>query len=383
MVKPQHAAHAAAQPRGPHASCTPIYRKRALDNYLRRGSCSRGSTPSRASRCIEFLAGRQGRRFHPGRSRARPSSWRATRPTAFTSSTWATSASRRPSPDGQRQVTRLPGPGRHVRRDRPAVDPRSPTVARMLPERRGPADGQTCTALDHVELVRDRRRRPSQALLQANPDVAPAAGRDGAASPGADRRAGRGGPARWASSPRQGLYQGQNLLVLDLNRCTRCQECVKACADSHGGVTRLVLEGNRFGEYLVPSACRSCHDPACLVGCPVDAIHRRPADPSRAAGSRWRSSSRTTASAAGCAATTARSAASTCTSCPAAGAGRAGQADRHQLRPVREPGRRAALRQPLPARRGPPAGRAGARPGPGAQSAGLKAAESISEAGVP
>src|SRR6202041_1801977 len=48
------------------------------------------------------------------------------------------------------------------------------------------------------------------------------------------------------------------------------------CADSRDGVTRLILEGNRFGEYLVPSACRSCHDPACLVGCPVDAIHRKP-----------------------------------------------------------------------------------------------------------
>ncbi len=72
-----------------------------------------------------------------------------------------------------------------------------------------------------------------------------------------------------------GLFQGQSLLVLDLNRCTRCQECVKACASSHDGVTRLILEGNRFAEYLVPSACRSCHDPACLVGCPVDAIHRK------------------------------------------------------------------------------------------------------------
>src|SRR5439155_26787809 len=75
---------------------------------------------------------------------------------------------------------------------------------------------------------------------------------------------------------RTGVDQGQPLLVLDLNRCTRCQECVKACADSHGGVTRLVLEGNRFDKYLVPSACRSCQDPVCLPGCPVDAIHRRP-----------------------------------------------------------------------------------------------------------
>ena len=65
------------------------------------------------------------------------------------------------------------------------------------------------------------------------------------------------------------------MLVLDLTKCTRCQECVKGCSDSHGGVTRLVLEGERYGHFLVPSACRSCHDPVCLVGCPVDSIHRR------------------------------------------------------------------------------------------------------------
>ena len=55
---------------------------------------------------------------------------------------------------------------------------------------------------------------------------------------------------------------------------------MKACADSHTGVTRLILEGERFDRFLVPSACRSCHDPLCLIGCPVDAIHRhRPDDP--------------------------------------------------------------------------------------------------------
>ena len=71
-----------------------------------------------------------------------------------------------------------------------------------------------------------------------------------------------------------GLYQGQELLLLDLDKCTRCDECVKACADSHGGVTRVVRDGPRFGNFLVAVSCRSCHDPYCLTGCPVDAIHR-------------------------------------------------------------------------------------------------------------
>jgi Fe-S-cluster-containing hydrogenase component 2 len=62
--------------------------------------------------------------------------------------------------------------------------------------------------------------------------------------------------------------------VLDLESCTRCDECTRACADTHHGVTRLIRDGLRFGNFLVASSCRSCHDPYCLVGCPVDAIHR-------------------------------------------------------------------------------------------------------------
>jgi Fe-S-cluster-containing dehydrogenase component/CRP-like cAMP-binding protein len=82
---------------------------------------------------------------------------------------------------------------------------------------------------------------------------------------------------------RLGLYQGQKLLVLDLDRCTRCDECTRACADSHGrrdravgqqNTSRLFREGPRFDRFLVAASCRSCHKPYCLDGCPVDAIHR-------------------------------------------------------------------------------------------------------------
>jgi Fe-S-cluster-containing hydrogenase component 2 len=74
---------------------------------------------------------------------------------------------------------------------------------------------------------------------------------------------------------KQGLLEAQSLLVLDLEKCTRCDQCVRACADAHDGVTRLVREGMRFDQYLIAASCRHCRDPLCMVGCPVGAIRRR------------------------------------------------------------------------------------------------------------
>jgi CRP-like cAMP-binding protein/Fe-S-cluster-containing hydrogenase component 2 len=72
-----------------------------------------------------------------------------------------------------------------------------------------------------------------------------------------------------------GLIQGQKLMLIDLDRCTRCDECVKACVATHDdGRSRLFLDGDRFGKYLVPTTCRSCLDPVCLTRCPVGSIHR-------------------------------------------------------------------------------------------------------------
>ena len=72
-----------------------------------------------------------------------------------------------------------------------------------------------------------------------------------------------------------GLAQGQKLMLIDLDRCTRCDECARACAQTHhDGRSRLIREGERFGHYLVPATCRLCQDPVCLLDCPVSSIFK-------------------------------------------------------------------------------------------------------------
>ena len=72
-----------------------------------------------------------------------------------------------------------------------------------------------------------------------------------------------------------GLFQGTRLLVIDLDSCTRCGDCVQACVDTHDdGYSRLFLDGPRYDRFLVPSSCRNCLNPVCMIGCPVGSIGR-------------------------------------------------------------------------------------------------------------
>jgi len=133
----------------------------------------------------------------------------------------------------------------------------------------------TCTALDHVELVRIHADEFHQ-MVEQFPDIRLSL--EKLASERQEQNRQRLATA--TSMPldaflAQGLMEAQSLLVLDLERCTRCDACVRACADAHDGVTRLVREGQRFDHYLVATSCRHCRDPLCMVGCPVGSIRRR------------------------------------------------------------------------------------------------------------
>lgn len=129
-------------------------------------------------------------------------------------------------------------------------------------------------ALDHVELIRIKRADFDELLkrfMRLLPPMLVAANASLLREQVVRKQVNAVGADDFLD---QGLFLSQSLLVLDLERCTRCDECTKACAETHGGVTRLVREGLRFDRFLVASSCRSCLDPYCLVGCPVDAIHR-------------------------------------------------------------------------------------------------------------
>jgi thioredoxin reductase/CRP-like cAMP-binding protein/Fe-S-cluster-containing hydrogenase component 2 len=72
-----------------------------------------------------------------------------------------------------------------------------------------------------------------------------------------------------------GVGEATNILVIDEALCTRCDNCERACADTHGGISRLNREaGPTYASLHVPTSCRHCQHPACMRDCPTDAIHR-------------------------------------------------------------------------------------------------------------
>ncbi|OYP30440.1 cyclic nucleotide-binding domain-containing protein [Rhodopirellula sp. MGV] len=67
---------------------------------------------------------------------------------------------------------------------------------------------------------------------------------------------------------------GRDAMVIDLHRCTRCDDCVRACADVHDNNPRFVRQGAVHDRLQFVQACMHCSDPVCMIGCPTGAIAR-------------------------------------------------------------------------------------------------------------
>jgi thioredoxin reductase/Fe-S-cluster-containing hydrogenase component 2/CRP-like cAMP-binding protein len=74
-----------------------------------------------------------------------------------------------------------------------------------------------------------------------------------------------------------GVGEATSVLVIDESLCIGCDQCERACAVTHDGVSRLDRKAGPTFDFLhLPTSCRHCEHPHCMDDCPADAIHRQP-----------------------------------------------------------------------------------------------------------
>ncbi len=72
-----------------------------------------------------------------------------------------------------------------------------------------------------------------------------------------------------------GLGEATNTLLIDERLCVGCDNCEKACAETHAGISRLKRsEGPSYAYLHIPVSCRHCEHPHCMKDCPPNAINR-------------------------------------------------------------------------------------------------------------
>ena len=72
-----------------------------------------------------------------------------------------------------------------------------------------------------------------------------------------------------------GMGEATDALLINESLCIGCDNCERACAETHGGLSRLDRRGRESsGHWHVAQACLHCEHPHCMKDCPPDAIRR-------------------------------------------------------------------------------------------------------------
>jgi Fe-S-cluster-containing dehydrogenase component/CRP-like cAMP-binding protein len=139
----------------------------------------------------------------------------------------------------------------------------------------------TISALGYVEVLRVPSKTIEKHLFAYWESERQGGTRDGEKK--AEKRSGRihdffdqtlaeGALQEWAVQER--FVNGTQAMLINLDKCVRCDDCVRACASTHDGNPRFVRHGKTFQNWMVANACMHCADPVCMIGCPTGAIHR-------------------------------------------------------------------------------------------------------------
>jgi CRP-like cAMP-binding protein/Fe-S-cluster-containing dehydrogenase component len=150
----------------------------------------------------------------------------------------------------------------------------------------GRARTATVTAMEPVELI-ELPRSVFAGLYQRYPQVINEYRKydlDARSSAGPAASSSRTGMMFAADLIGLGVAQARSALIIDMDLCVRCGNCVQACTDLHDGYSRLIRRGKKLTRrekssgalqhLFFPNSCLHCRTPDCMAPCPVGSIAR-------------------------------------------------------------------------------------------------------------
>jgi CRP-like cAMP-binding protein/Fe-S-cluster-containing dehydrogenase component len=158
----------------------------------------------------------------------------------------------------------------------------------------------TVTAMEPVEIIELPRsvfagiyqRYPQVIQAYRRYDLEARGGDDDGTGPAPGAKPGPGGKSPLSATGMiftgdliaLGVAQARSALIIDMDACVRCGNCVQACTDLHNGYSRLIRRGKKLTRrekstgklqnLFFPNSCLHCRTPDCMAPCPVGSIAR-------------------------------------------------------------------------------------------------------------